>query len=101
LLTHSPHRREPWLLLSPRRIYSFKNAQETIMPRYKNKKLTAAAKRIGTVVGRAEGRARKVGKKAKVARKEVEKEIRQLTKSVDRLARELKSAGKRLRRALT
>ncbi len=59
-------------------------------------KLTAAAAKIGTVVGRADRTAHKVAKAAKAAREE----LADLTKQVEALGRQLKKTSKRLRRAL-
>lgn len=59
-------------------------------------RLTKAAVKIGTTVGRAERTARAVGRAAEVTRDE----IRELTEKIEALARELKQATKRLKRSL-
>ncbi len=62
----------------------------------KKAKLTAAAVKIGTAVGRAHRTARKVGKTAEVAREE----LTELRKQIEAFARELKKSSQRLKRAL-
>ncbi len=62
----------------------------------KKTRLTSAAVKIGTAVGRAHRTARKVGKTAEVAREE----LTELRKQVEALARELKKSSQRLKRAL-
>ena len=59
-------------------------------------KLTAAAVKIGTTLGRADRTARAVGEAAKVAGEQ----LAELTKQVEGLARELKRTRDRLKRAL-
>lgn len=71
------------------------------MARHKNKKLTVAAVRVGSAVGKANRRARRIVRKARTAKKELHAELVELTKTADRLARDLKRANKRLRRALS
>ena len=62
----------------------------------KKTKLTAAAVKIGTAVGRADRTARKVARAAQVAREE----LTALSKRVEALARDLKKARNRVRKAL-
>jgi hypothetical protein len=62
----------------------------------KKTRLTSAAVRIGTAVGRAERTVHKVGKAAQLAREE----LAALTKQIKALGRDLKKTGKRLRRAV-
>jgi hypothetical protein len=59
-------------------------------------KLKNAAEKIGAVVGRAEGAARKVAKAGVVAKKELEA----ISKQVDHLKKQLQKTTKRLRHAL-
>ena len=59
-------------------------------------KLTAAAAKIGTAVGRADRTARMVAIAAGVAREE----LADLTKQVEALGRQLKKTSIRLRKAL-
>jgi hypothetical protein len=59
-------------------------------------RLKSAAVKIGTVMGRADRKARQVAKAAETARKE----IAELSKQVEKLAGEVKKASKRLKKAL-
>jgi hypothetical protein len=59
-------------------------------------KLTSAAARVGAVVGRAEGTARKIAKAGAVARKELDA----ITKQVEDLKKQLQKTTKRLKNAL-
>jgi hypothetical protein len=70
------------------------------MARYKNERLTSAAVRIGTAVGRADRRARTMVRKAESAQKQLHEQLVELTKTADRLARDLRKARKRLQHAL-
>ncbi len=70
------------------------------MARYKNERLTSAAVRIGTAVGRADRRVREAASAAQSVRKQLRDELEGLTKTADRLARDLKKTRKRLQRAL-
>ncbi len=70
------------------------------MARHGNEKLTAAAIRIGSAVGKAKRRARNIARDARWAQGELRHELLDLTRTADRLARDLKKANKRLRRAL-
>jgi hypothetical protein len=70
------------------------------MARYQNQRLTSAAVRIGTAVGRADRRARNMAKRAESVQKQLHDQLVELTKTADRLARDLKKARKRLQRAL-
>ena len=70
------------------------------MARHVNEKLTAAAVKIGTAVGKADRRARSIAKTTRLARGELREELIDLTKTADRLAHDLKKANRRLRRAL-
>lgn len=69
------------------------------MARKGNRKLNTTAARIGTAIGRADRRARDVAKSVQAARDELRREFIELTKTADQLARDLKKAKKRLRRA--
>ncbi|MGH9712804.1 MAG: hypothetical protein ACRD5M_05840 [Candidatus Acidiferrales bacterium] len=62
----------------------------------KKNRLTSAAGRIGAVVGRAEGTARKIKKAGVVARKELD----HISKQVNDLKRQLEKTAKRLKHAL-
>jgi hypothetical protein len=62
----------------------------------RNNKLKNAAQRIGAVVGRAEGTARKVAKAGVLAKKELEA----ISKQVEGLKKQLEKTTKRLRHAL-
>ena len=62
----------------------------------KKNRLTSAARRIGAVVGRAEGTAHKIAKAGVVARKELD----QFSKQVESLKRQLEKTAKRLKHAL-
>ena len=70
------------------------------MARYKNERLTSAAVKIGTAMGRADRRVRQAAKAAQSARKQLHEELEDLTKTADRLARDLKKTRKRLQHAL-
>jgi seryl-tRNA synthetase len=59
-------------------------------------KLTSAAAKVGAVVGRAEGTARKIAKAGAVARKELDA----ITKQVEDLKKQLQKTTKRLKNAL-
>jgi hypothetical protein len=69
------------------------------MARKGNPKLNSTAVRIGTAIGRADRSARKIGKNVQTAREEMRHELVELTMTADRLARELKKANRRFRRA--
>lgn len=62
----------------------------------RNNKFKNAAAKIGAVVGRAEGAARKVAKAGVVAKKE----LAAISKQVDSLKKQLEKTTKRLRHAL-
>ena len=62
----------------------------------KKTRLTKAAVKIGTAVGRADRTAHKMARAAMVAREE----IADLSKQVEKLAGDLKKASKRVKRAL-
>jgi hypothetical protein len=70
------------------------------MARYKNERLTSAAVRIGTAVGRVDRRARTVVRRAEATQKQLHEQLVELTKTADRLARDLRKAKKRLQHAL-
>ncbi|HVB32888.1 MAG TPA: hypothetical protein VNJ52_00740 [Patescibacteria group bacterium] len=70
------------------------------MARKGNAKLNAAAIRIGRTVGRADRGAREIGEKAQSTIDDLRRGLAELTKTADQLARDLKKAEKRLRRAL-
>ena len=55
-----------------------------------------AAARVGAVVGRAEGTARKIAKAGGVAKMELD----QITKQIERLKRQLQKTTKRLKHAI-
>ena len=86
---------------APHRTYiASKDPQEMTMARYKNERLTSAAVKIGTAVGKADRRVREAASLAQSARKQLREELEELTKTADRLARDLKKTRKRLQRAL-
>jgi hypothetical protein len=70
------------------------------MARQRNKKLTAAAVRIGSTMGKADRRARSIVNRVRSARKELRHDLLELSKTADRLSRDLKRANKQLRHAL-
>lgn len=70
------------------------------MARHRNKKLNAAAIRIGSTMGKADRRARSIVSKVRSARKELRHDMMELSRTADRLSRDLKKANKRLRHAL-
>lgn len=70
------------------------------MARHRNKKLNAAAVRIGSTIGKADRRARTIVNSVQSARKELRRDLAELSKTADQLSRDLKRANKRLRHAL-
>jgi polyhydroxyalkanoate synthesis regulator phasin len=58
--------------------------------------LSRAAEKVGAVVGRAEGTARKIKKAGVVAKKELD----HITKQIENLKRQLQKTTKRLKHAL-
>ncbi len=70
------------------------------MARHKNEKLTAAAVKIGSTVGKVERHARGVATKTESARRELREQLIDLSRMADRLSRDLKRANKRLRQAI-
>src|SRR5260370_19456215 len=63
----------------------------------KKSRLTRVAVKIGSAIGRADRKAHQVVKAGKLAKKE----LADISKQVDALRRQLQTATKRLRRALT
>ncbi|HYL68739.1 MAG TPA: hypothetical protein VEX69_06210 [Candidatus Limnocylindria bacterium] len=62
----------------------------------KQDRIGRAAAKVGAVVGRAEGTARKIARAGGVAKKELD----QITKQIESLKRQLQKTTKRLKHAL-
>jgi hypothetical protein len=58
--------------------------------------ISRAAERVGAVVGRAEGAARKIAKAGVIAKKELD----QISKQIEDLKRQLQKTAKRLKHAV-